>query len=206
MLTSEDAPSYLAPYRDAARKHGGGFKSLLWASPQTQEARFDAFLRLIPMRGKNVLDVGCGRADLLDFLISRKHTPAHYVGIEAVNDLALAAENKRRANCMILRADFVRDPIKMFVAADVVTISGALNTVDRATFYQTLRTAWEAAAESLVFNFLDSPDLAASSFLTWHDRADVLTFARTLDPDARINHDYLDGDCTIAVTKANELK
>ena len=32
---------YLLPYLRAADKHGAEFPSLLWASPQTQAARFD---------------------------------------------------------------------------------------------------------------------------------------------------------------------
>ena len=39
-------PSYLRPYRDAARAYGAGFATLLWASPQTQAVRFGAILVL----------------------------------------------------------------------------------------------------------------------------------------------------------------
>src|SRR5688572_20626498 len=68
---------YLEPYVRAAARHGEGFGSLLWASPQTQGARFDALMRLCEFGGRNVLDVGCGRADFLDHLIKREVRPAH---------------------------------------------------------------------------------------------------------------------------------
>ena len=86
-----DSPDYLEPYRDAARRYAGGFLSLLWASPDTQAARFDAICRLERFAGRSILDVGCGRADLLDYLIARNATPADYIGIEAIPELATIA-------------------------------------------------------------------------------------------------------------------
>src|SRR3954468_23327877 len=133
MLSKNAIPPepYLLPYLRAADKHGADFPSLLWASPQTQAARFDAIQRLGCPHGKSVLDVGCGRADLLDFLLDRGVRPADYVGIEAVEDLARAAETKHRRmnDVSIIRADFAREPLRLFVAADVVIFSGSLNTI-----------------------------------------------------------------------------
>jgi len=195
----EEPQPYLRPYVEAARRHGAGFRSLLWASPQTQAARFDAFTRACDFHERNVLDVGCGRADLYDFLLDRGIRPAHYVGLEGVPELARAARAKGHKGCQIVEVDFIREPHRLLVGADAIAISGALNTVDAATFYTTLRTAFEAAAETLVFNFLGSPDLAAADYLTWHEPGDVLAFARTLASAPRFLEDYLPGDCTIAI-------
>src|SRR3954447_15191682 len=62
---------YLTPYLRAAAFYRDGFGSLLWASPETQAVRFEAIQRLAHLDGKSVLDVGCGRADLYDFLHAR---------------------------------------------------------------------------------------------------------------------------------------
>jgi SAM-dependent methyltransferase len=195
------SPKYLEPYVDAAARFGGGFGSLLWANRDTQAARFDAICRLENLHGKSVLDVGCGRADLLEYCAERNIHIADYVGIEAVPALAKSARDQPHINSKIIIADFVEQPATMFVAADVVIISGALNTLDTATFYSTIRRAFDAAAEALVLNFLDSPTLAAATFLTWHARQDVQQFARSLCDDVRMLHDYLDGDSTVALRK-----
>lgn len=195
--------TYLTPYLHAARQHGGGFGSLLWASPTTQSARFDAIARMNPPAGQSVLDVGCGRADYLDFCRAWRMTPNDYVGIEAVTELADAAEAKRLPNCRIVRADFVERPIAMFVAADVVMFSGSLNTLDDATFYATLRRAFDATAESVVFNFLSSSHLAGAAYLHWRRPGDVLKFARELSDDVRMIDDYLEGDATIGMWKTH---
>ncbi len=197
-------PSYLTPYLRAAERHGGGFGSLLWASRKTQAARFVAITRATDFANRTVLDAGCGRADFLDFLLARKLRPLHYVGIEAVGALADAAEAKDFAGKVILRHDFVREPARLFVGAERVVISGALNTLDPEAFYATARRAYDACAEVLVFNFLSSPMLAGQPFLHWHAPKDVIGFARTLTPHVRVVDDYLDGDCTVALRKPEE--
>jgi SAM-dependent methyltransferase len=200
---SVPAEPYLLPYLRAADKHGADFASLLWASPQTQAARFDAIERLGRLHGKSVLDVGCGRADLLDFLLDRGVRPADYVGIEAVEELAAAAETKgrRMEGLRVLRADFVREPLRLFVAADVVVFSGSLNTIEDDAFYTTVRRAFDACAGALVFNFLCNSYLAGADYLRWRRPADVVAFASTLSPGVRTLDDYLHGDFTVAIHK-----
>jgi hypothetical protein len=203
-VNAEARPStadYLSPYVRAVARHGAGFPSLLWASEQTQSARFAAICRLGNPRGRSVADVGCGRADLLDFCVANDLAPADYVGIEAVPELAAAAEAKGHHNATIVRADFVEQPAAMFVGADVVAISGALNTLTPEQFFTTIRRAYDAAADVLVFNFLCSPATAAADYLHWYGRDDVLAFAGTLSPRVQIVTDYLFGDATVAVHK-----
>ncbi len=195
------APKYLRPYHRAIREHGDGFHSLLWASPESQAARFTALTRHCPFADLNVLDVGCGRADLLDFLIARQTLPAHYTGIEALPELAEAAMRKAHDDAIIIQDDFVTHPARMLVGADVVVFCGSLNTLSEKQFYDTLTVASEAAAAALAFNFLCSSQLAAADWLTWHSRDKVLDFARRLCPSVVLDDSYVDGDCTIVMRK-----
>ena len=203
--TTASAP-YLLPDQKAAARHGSAFPALLWASPETQAARFDAIERLGRLHGKSVLDVGCGRADLLDFLLARGVVPADYTGIEAVPELAAAAERKGggRVPARVIRADFVREPLRLFVGADLVVFSGSLNTAEDHPFYTTIRRAFEAAAERLVFNFLCSTYLTGADYLRWRRPDDVMRFCKTLTDDVRTLDDYLPGDFTVALTKPAE--
>jgi SAM-dependent methyltransferase len=198
-----ERPDYLEPYERAARRHGAGFGSLLWASPQTQSLRFEAIRRLVDLSDKRLLDVGCGRADLLDYLIAKKVRVASYAGIEGVATLAEAARAKPHPNCRIVAADFIAEPQRLAAAsADVITFSGALNTMDSSGFYSTLKRAYDAARETLVFNFLCSSRLAGADYLVWHPTDEVIGFARTLSDRVRKLEDYLPGDCTVAMGKA----
>jgi hypothetical protein len=203
-MNSGTPPSYLTPYRRAVERFGGTFQALLWASPRTQAMRFEAARRLVDFEGQIIADIGCGRADLLDYLLDRRIEPAGYIGIEAVEALAEAAEHKHHPRCTILRADVVREPARLFVGADVVLFSGSLNTMDALTCHATLRHAFRAATHTLLFNFLDSPALAGEPYLTWHARDDMLAFARTLSDDVELIHDYLPGDCTMRIRRPAE--
>ena len=98
---------------------------------------------------------------------------------------------------MIVRADFVAEPARLFAAADVIVFCGSLNTLDPADFYAALRTAAQAAVEEVVFNFLSSPRLAGAVYLNWYPPETVLTFLRELGGDIEMLEDYLEGDCTM---------
>jgi SAM-dependent methyltransferase len=196
---SGDSPQYLRPYLSAAQRHGAEFSSLLWASPKTQGDRFDAIAAAVDLVGKSVLDVGCGRADFLDYLVGRGIVPSTYVGIEAVPALAEAARAKPYANVMIVEADFVDEPSRLFVGAQAVVISGALNTMDDGMFYASIRRAYDAASECLVFNFLSSPRLAGTPYLHWRRAREVERFARDHAGWVTTVDEYLPGDCTIVM-------
>lgn len=205
----------LAPYRRAAARHGGGFQTLLWADAGSQRVRFEAIRRAVEEAfggpkawpSLRLHDAGCGRADLLDHLAAAGCEPAAYVGVEAIPELAAAAREKIRPGVEIIEADFLARPAAL-TGADVICISGTLNTMDRAGFYRALDLALNAARRGVVFNFLDSPARAANAYLTWHAPADVLAHVRhAAGPGAALIHraDYLDGDATVAVRLAEAL-
>ncbi len=190
---------YLQPYEQALRRHGAAFPSLLWASRQSQAARFGALTRAIDFSGRKVLDAGCGQADLLDYLVSRQMTPSHYVGLEAMDEHIAAAVRKRHENCLIVKGDFVREPARLMVGAEIIVFCGSLNTMLPAQFHQTLRHAWIAAGKAVVFNFLCSTRLATASWLTWHRKEDVAAFAHSLSAHVVLLAEYLEGDATICL-------
>ena len=195
-------PAYLRPYIDAAERHGAKFESLLWANPSAQAARFATLALWCETENRTVLDAGCGRADFLDYLIQQGVPPAHYIGIEAIEALANAAEQKKYPNATILRGDFIDDPTLLNQGADVILFSGSLNTLSTDDFYQTLRLAWEQAGSELAFNFLCSPRLASGKHLTWHGISEVQAFAFRLSGDVAMDDSYRNGDCTMVIRKS----
>lgn len=194
-------PAHLTPYFEAAATFGGGFRALLWASPKTQRARFEAIRRSVDLNGRVMLDAGCGRADLLGHLIQQRTHPSQYIGLEAIEPLAVAAEAHAYPGARILRGDFVEEPLRLFVGAEVIVFSGSLNTLDDLSFYATLRHAIEAAGQTVVFNFLSSPALAGRKYLFWRSPGEVSEFVRPLCAGVKMYEDYLHGDCTILLRK-----
>src|ERR1700712_272319 len=119
----DEVPFYLYPYHDARRQGAKGFDALLWSNREGQRLRFDAIARSFPLAEMRLLDVGCGRADLLGHLLERGIIPAHYTGVEIIPATVRAARRKKYARCAIVAADFVREPEKLRVGADVVIFS-----------------------------------------------------------------------------------
>jgi len=76
----------------------------------------------------------------ISWVISSTPKPriSDYIGVEAVDALATEAEARNYPNCKIVRGDFVREPARLFVGADVIVFSGSLNTIDSTGFYETL--------------------------------------------------------------------
>jgi len=201
--STDPVPGYLYPYHEARQQGATGFHALLWASPEGQRLRFDAIARSFPLAGMRILDVGCGRADLLGHLLERGIVPAHYTGLEFIPATIRAARRKKYENCEIIAADFVREPGKLQVGADVVIFSGSLNTLPNPQFHRTLRAAWAAAGRALVFNFLSSQFWAGEDWLYWHRRQNVVAFCRALGGEPGYDDSYLEGDCTIAVRRTS---
>lgn len=195
------SPPYLKPYTDAAQRYGGGFNSLLWASRATQRIRFDALVSLADFADRIVLDAGAGRGDLMAHLLELNIQPAQYIALEAVEPLAQAIEAANYPNCLVVRGDFIEQPQRLFVGADIIVFSGSLNTLQPDTFYTTLRRAFDATNQTLIFNFLCGPILAAAPHLHWYTRAEVEMFVHSLSDHYEILDGYLEGDCTIRVDK-----
>jgi hypothetical protein len=148
-----------------------------------------------------VLDAGCGRADFLEYVRARGINPAKYTGIEAVEELAAAAEQKHLAGATILRDDFIENPRTLDRNADVILFSGSLNTLSAHDFYQSLRIAWGYTRSELSFNFLCSPRLASAAHLTWHPKRDVVEWAFAQTSDVAVDDSYREGDCTMVLRK-----
>jgi hypothetical protein len=195
------APAYLRPYLDAVGRHGAKFESLLWANPSAQAARFGALARHCDLQNRVLLDAGCGRADFLQYLYAQGITPQKYIGIEAVDELAAAAEHKHLKNTLIQRADFITDPKIMDQNADTILFSGSLNTLSMQDFYQSIRLAWDYTQRELAFNFLCSPRLASARHLTWYPIGDILSLAYSFTNDVSTDNTYRDGDCTMVLRK-----
>jgi len=195
------SPSYLEPYLTASRKYGAGFGTLLWASPKTQAIRFKALLQAVDISNLAVMDVGCGRADFLEFMLNTHRYPRSYTGIEAVETLVHAAERKKLPNCKIVHGDFVANPKLLSTSADVLFYSGSLNTMDSKAFFSSIQAGFDAALQAVVFNFLCSPFLAGSSHLAWHSAEEVMEFARGLSNRVKLHDRYMRGDATVAIFK-----
>lgn len=201
--------SYLTPYQIAAAQHGGAFETTLWNSPKTQRARFEVIAQLCPMSGSTIIDAGCGRGDLLDYLIEIDRRPRQYIGVDALEEMVAAALEKKLPHAEFVHEDFFANPtvLRRYQPA-IIVYSGSLNTMDDSEFFLALNTAVGIAEIGVIFNFLSTrfnqgwvddsgiarrhpPDLVVGKMLEWDLNR------------IELRHDYLeDHDCTIAAWKS----
>jgi cyclopropane fatty-acyl-phospholipid synthase-like methyltransferase len=68
-------------YKREFELYGKDARSLGW-SKNSQELRFETLKQMVEIRGKSLLDIGCGFADLFVYLKNANLLPSKYVGIE----------------------------------------------------------------------------------------------------------------------------
>jgi len=211
-------PAYLKPYADATRAYGARFESLLWVSEDGQRRRFAVLAGALHIAQARVADCGCGRADLLTYLLDHASVPAHYVGIDGVEAMVRAGQEviERRAagigRCE--RGDFVADAalFARLVEQDginTIIFSGSLNTLSQRQAEAVLERAFAALSPGgvLAFNFLSSlhtrPGVREEGPARRFTTLAMLRTALEQTPLVRFWHDYLGGhDATIVMRKA----
>lgn len=148
-------PSYLDPYRQSHQRHGSTFDVTLWASPRTQQRRFEVFTQVARLQHKSLLDLGCSRGDLAQYLLDIGLPFESYLGIDALAEVIDFASARQLPRCRFVAGDPLADPdLLRRHRAQVVCVSGTLNTMSEADAFRFLEQAWSAADESLLFNFL----------------------------------------------------
>ena len=207
--SASTARDYLGPYREAADVHGADFGVTLWASEQSQRRRFEVMTRMVYMPGKRVLDAGCSRGDFAAYMLERGVAYGRYIGVDALEDVIAYARSRELPRAEFHVGDLVNDA-RLWRAGrpQIVAISGTLNTMDDEAVMTVLESAWEAASQTLVFNFLSDccgpkapPQFDAARRL---DTIGLLRWAMRQTWAVQFRQDYFEHghDATIVMRKA----
>lgn len=208
--------SYLEPYRDAVRKSGPRFESLLWRDRRYQGRRFEVFAEMVDLRGRVICDLGCGRADFAAHLSEHGIAWGRYIGVDGVAELVEACRTRAEAagwaGCVFHERDFAAEAglfgsLVADAGVEVFAISGALNTFEQPLAERVLQRVWAGLESSgrgtLVFNFLSDRRHGRQAVAPARrfDTYRLLGWALDRTDAVRFRHDYLDGhDATIAMT------
>lgn len=205
--TPSDQP-YLDPYRRSVAVHGSTFEATLWASPRTQRLRFEVFRELAFFNGKTVLDAGCSRGDFAAYLLEQEVPFGRFVGVDALCEVIDFANARGLPRSEFHCGDFLtRSEALTQHQADIVTISGSLNTMTPEQASAVLESAWAAAGETLLFNFLSNrcgPTAPAQGDYTVRlDTLALLDWAMSRTPLVAFRQDYFPAghDATIAMRR-----
>ena len=199
---------YLEPYRTAEVEHGSDFRVTLWANERSQRLRFRVMTEMVFLTGKRVLDAGCSRGDFAAYLQETGFAYESFVGVDAVPGVIEFAASRDLPRSKFVAGDFVTDPSLMSIdRPQVVAISGTLNTMPDEMALSLLDEAWEAAGQTLVFNFLSDRATEQAPKQTHPARrlptGRLLDWAMSKTPAVKFRQDYFrfGHDATIAMRK-----
>jgi 2'-5' RNA ligase/SAM-dependent methyltransferase len=181
-------------------KDGG---KIFWSSTQAQQSRFETLIGIGDLTDKKILDVGCGHADLLDYIEKKGIKIQEYVGIDIVKDIVEKAR-ELHPNMNIEIRDIQKDPIKD-ESFDYVFGSGifALNTEQWNQYViDMLQKLLETTRIGVAVNFLKASQFNQSSQLKYNNAQDVLNLIKQNVTDKVIlKENYLNDDFTLYIFK-----
>lgn len=179
-------------------------RALDWGSRASQWTRFKVLTQIDDLAGSSVLDVGCGVADLYDYLRSRD-VPIDYTGYDMAPAM-VAAARRRLPNVDIQMRDIVTEevPEPQF---DFVVASG-LFSLRRTQPYDyvaaTVHRMYTLCRRGIAMNSLSSRSdgrttIEDGRFLAAPER--VLNICFEVTPKVTLRHDYLPHDFTVYLYK-----
>lgn len=198
-------------HEDSIQRYGYKPQALFWSSKSIQELRFRKLIEAIPesMQSSSfsLLDVGCGFADLLDYL-QEQNTTVDYVGIDLAPAMITAAQNLhpqvRFYQGDIFDADFANQSF------DFVVLSGALNEVvesDQAEqggyAKSVIQKMYALSRYGVAFNLLDRRNLwqASRPDLQSFYPQEIIQFCQGFCQQVELVDGYLDNDFTVYLYK-----
>jgi len=202
-------------YKTWLRIHGVSPKALGYGGEISQHVRFRQFVRFNTLSGLCILDLGCGLAELCDYLFINNNIPSRYTGVDAVAEFIEAAKERLAETgltkielCLESIGPFLDDINTKNIMYDWVIACGIFNgeTYVRANtprdvdIQRTIIQMWRAAKSGIMFNMengLKQPERSINL-----DPGYWLNFvSKELSTKTIFTSDYHDSDFTIIVSK-----
>ena len=155
-----------------------------WSSNQQQELRFKILVKHLSIsKGDNLLDLGCGFADLYSYLTTTRFKPTDlcYTGVELSQAMFEYVKNKY-PEITVYNKDFWSNDISGKRDFDFIICSGALNYADgnsnASTLENFLQLYWPLARKAIAINLITSDVDYINAELKYFDPTDCLTLIR----------------------------
>jgi SAM-dependent methyltransferase len=187
-----------ALYRARLATYGANHLALNWGSEAGQTLRFSVLAGVGDMRGRSVLDVGCGLGDFAGWL-DANDIAAEYVGLDLTADLVAVARQRHPGRRFVHGS--ITDPAvlagDMF---DFVVASGIFATYHQhaqSWMERAVTRMWSLARHGVAFNSLSSWSPTRDPGEYYANPETVLSFCRSLTTRIAMRHDYHPRDFTV---------
>lgn len=182
-------------YQSLLAKHGNIREVAGWGGQESQVTRFEVFCQQMPLTDSDILDVGCGRGDFLDYLKSSHRVPKSYTGVELIPEIARYAQTNH-SEASIVVGDLAEVCIPQ---VDYAMASGIFNlcTPDHDTWMKgTVERMFQNARKGVAFNVLSRHAPKHLDGQYYADPSDWLGWCLQLTPFVIFRHDYAVHDVT----------
>ena len=144
-------------YNERCKELGDDIGSVGWQDKKSQFLRFEMLFRELSVKGKSVLDLGCGFGDLVEYLEKKSDGSFSYIGVDISSaHLEIARQKRTKDNVKFQEGD-IFDLSFEDSEIDIVVESGMLNyqISDNMEYTEkVLLESFRIASEAVSFNFL----------------------------------------------------
>lgn len=170
-----------------------GFQDLLWNSKQSMLERYMAVVKMVDLRNKVILDVGCGYCDFYDFLKSAGIEVREYVGVDLHPEIVKEAK-RRHPHLVVRQADFLEaeiepDNFDYCIGCGIVTFA-----IDcwKVRTMKIMEKMFKVAREGVIIDFLKDreggPSKDPKSY--YCKMSEALKIAEKIAPYVNLKNDY----------------
>ncbi len=192
-------------WSERTEKYGNSFKVVGWTE-ESQRRRFQALGQLGDLNHSSLLDVGCGRGDLYNFL-SNNDLDIDYTGFDLSPEMISFCHNlfPEETDRFQVYNILEETPPRRY---DYATCIGVLNQVtspESPDFAETfIRRLYELVDKAVAVSItsLFAPRKTPDTF--YFDPADMLRRITGISTCFKIDHSYLKNDFTIFLYKDND--
>lgn len=183
-------------YGQLVAQYGDSVRSTDWGGKDSQYLRFDILNELGLHLADSVLDVGCGRGDLLSYL-EEKGFHGRYVGVDITPEMIQLAK-RSHAGATFHHIDMIANPLeKKF---EFVVASGIfyLRVDDMDAYFRRMLDAmWNHCIKGIGFNMLSIFAPVQPEEEYFFDPAEVFKVCSTYTRRIALRHDYKQNDFSV---------
>jgi len=189
-MNKEDKTEIISRYNERLDKFGPAIEALAVGSEERRNIRYKVLTGIGDLRGKRILDLGCGFGDLWGYL-KNAGVECDYTGFDInARLIEIAKEKYPKANFRLI--DILEEPFETF---DYIISSNAFNNKlryeDNYTFIEKiLRVACEHATKGVAVDFLTLYVDFRRDYGFYYEPERVFSIAKKNARRVCLRHDY----------------
>ena len=184
----------LTRYLNRYKKNGISAQSLGWGSKEDQLVRFNTIIENFNLKGKTIMDVGCGFADLYNFLVENEIN-VNYIGVDIIPEFINYCKKEypqHKFYCKNVMLDLELPNPDVIISLG--TLNYNLNKVNNLKYSKMfIKRLFNLTNELLIVDFLSeyrTPNYPKENMVYYHKPEKIFKYVMNLTNDVTLIHNY----------------